>query len=311
MFENQHAPILSRVTLNGIVHLDQMYEEKDLEKSSKVGGGVFGEVFSMGNQNFLKVVPFGGIGQTTQNDICSEVRISSILSGCPGFVKLEKSFVFLEDHHRLQNNFDVMFNPSQLFVGLEYENCGTDLEKEFVKNPHQALCVFNQVAHTLAVAEEAWNFEHRDLSLSNILIKETKEEIISFIIDGQTVPVKTGGVKTSISDFSLSRLQDKEGIVFRDLDDVDKLFLGLDEDTIDGDYQYDVYRMMDYNNVKENEGDWKKYDPVTNIYWLYYLIRKMTEKFVEYSKDNDLKKLMEIKKVLLGFKSASEYVKNG
>ena len=336
------SKLLSLCSSTEIVQFDHIYDEKVLAKSSKLGEGAFGEVFAMGTaareQPVLKVVPVGGkvevngFEQTTLEEISSEVLISTYLSGlrsgqvnsCAGFVELRKSFVFrgnypkkllelwdkFEDKNGTENDRPDVFSEDQLYIGLEYGNGGKDLEKYVFKNPDQAFSAWNQVAHTLAVAEHGYKFEHRDLHWGNVLIKDTKEKYISFVINGDTFLVETGGVKTHIIDFSLSRLEDEEGIVFKDLSQDPDLFRGQGVDK-GGDYQFDVYRLQKTNN-KDN---WEKFSPKTNIFWLQYLIKKMIQG-VHYPKkskkttlfNKKLNKLKDIEKNLFDYVSASEYV---
>ena len=340
------SKLLSLCTESDIVRFENIYDDKILSKSTKLGEGAFGEVFAMGTADrekpVLKVVPIGGTVeingdvQTTLEEISSEVLISSILSNlrtgqgnvCEGFVELRRCFVFEgkypEKLLELWDNFSSVkgtendrpdvFPVDQLYIALEYGNGGKDLEKYVFRNPDQAMAAWNQVAHTLAVAENSYQFEHRDLHWGNVLIKETKEKKISFTINGETFLVETGGLKTNIIDFSLSRLEDQEGIVFKDLSQDPDLFLGQGTDK-GGDYQFDVYRMQ----RKNNEDDWEKFSPKTNIFWLQYLMKKMIQGVHYPSQKNkskktkslfnrQLEKLKQIESDLDNYESASDLV---
>ena len=63
-----------------------------------------------------------------------------------------------------------------------------------------------QVAHALAVAENALEFEHRDLHWGNVLVKATESKEVSFMVNGVLLNVPTRGVKVTIIDYTLSRL---------------------------------------------------------------------------------------------------------
>ena len=340
------SKLLSLCTESDIVRFENIYDEKTLSKSTKLGEGAFGEVFAMGTEDrekpVLKVVPVGGTievngdEQTKLEEISSEVLISSILSDlragqvntCEGFVELRRCFVFQGKYPEkllelwdqfanvkgTENDRPDVFPEEQLYIALEYGNGGKDLEKFVFKNPDQAFAAWNQVAHTLAVAEHSYQFEHRDLHWGNVLIKDTKEKNISFTINGETFPVATGGIKTHIIDFSLSRLEDQEGIVFKDLSQDPDLFRGQGVDK-GGDFQFDVYRMQRRNNGD----DWEKFSPKTNIFWLQYLMKKMIQG-VHYQSKNykskkskslflkQLEKLKEVESDLENYSSASELV---
>ncbi len=222
-----------------------------MEGSVKVGEGAFGEVFKIGvkeDSSVLKIVPFGGDvqindKQTAVEDVVSEVTISIALSRLrdgqksrtDGFVEVRGAHV-LEGAYpahllRLWDDFAHKFTENerpdklgngQKFIALEFNNAGRDLEKFVFRDAGQALQAWRQVAHTLAVAEEQLQFEHRDLHWSvsrsahflaltfscrgNVLIKETKAgEVVDCRLAGDTYKVETKGVHATIIDFSLSR----------------------------------------------------------------------------------------------------------
>ena len=143
------------------------------------------------------------------------------------------------------------------------------MEKYVFRNACQALAAWRQVVHTLAVAEAQLEFEHRDLHWGNILIKPTTEKTVTFTVDNKKYCVETEGVKTTIIDFSLSRLTSEavDGCtIFNNLAEDPTLFKGR------GDIQFDVYRRM----KTENGNSWEKFTPKTNVFWLDYLLAKMS-----------------------------------
>lgn len=91
---------------------------------------------------------------------------------------------------------------------------------------------------TLAVAEEAFQFEHRDLHWGNILLLSTKIKQLKFTLDNHTYAVPTKGVKTTIIDYTLSRMTFDNCCHYNDISSDEDLF------TATGDYQFDIYRMM-------------------------------------------------------------------
>ena len=78
----------------------------------------------------------------------------------------------------------------QLYIALEFNNAGKDLEKFKFKHASQALQAWKQVAHALAVAEEELQFEHRDLHWGNVLVKETTNKFVQFTLGGDTFQVE-------------------------------------------------------------------------------------------------------------------------
>ncbi len=63
------------------------------------------------------------------------------------------------------------------------------------------------MAFALAVAEESLEFEHRDLHIGNILVKETKEPTVLYNLNGFEVTLNTFGVQIFVIDFTNSRLR--------------------------------------------------------------------------------------------------------
>ena len=208
-----------------------IFPDELIKNSRKVGEGAFGEVFliSGDKKSVLKVVPFddnlpvNGEDQTSTEDIISEVCITSALSDlrktsrnqCAGFVELRSVHVFrgrypelllelwdqYDEEKESENERPDGLPVDQLYIALEFNNGGRDLEKFIFKNPCQALQAWLQVVHSLAVAEVGLRLEHRDLHWGNVLISETEAKTDEFTISGDTYQVETGGVETTIIDF--------------------------------------------------------------------------------------------------------------
>lgn len=88
------------------------------------------------------------------------------------------------------------------------------------------------------VAEEALQFEHRDIHWGNIVVRTTEVKFLEYKISDRLKNVETRGVLASIIDYSLSRLTcPKDGtIIYNDASQDPTLFTGT------GDYQFDIYR---------------------------------------------------------------------
>lgn len=100
-----------------------------------------------------------------------EVRNCTVFQGSYPDKLLELWDIF--DQEKESENTRPDFLPcDQLYIALEFNNGGQDLEKFVFRNASQALAAWKQVVHTLAVAESQLEFEHRDLHWGNILIKE-------------------------------------------------------------------------------------------------------------------------------------------
>lgn len=139
---------------------------------------------------------------------------------------------------RSENEHPKVFPDNQLFIVQELENAGRDLEAFEFLNSFQSNSVFIQVTLSLAIAEKAFQFEHRDLHWGNILVKETDETEIEFNFEGKVIKVPTHGVKATIIDYTLSRGICQGMQFYNDLSKDDDLF------SASGDYQFDIYKLM-------------------------------------------------------------------
>ncbi|XP_074539769.1 uncharacterized protein haspin [Halichoeres trimaculatus] len=270
-----------------------------MKKCAKIGEGTFGEVFSTknaaGDTVALKVIPLegsekvNGEDQKTFGEILHEIIISKELSslkdkqqnqthgfiglnglhcvqGCypPDFLRAWDTF---DQQKGSENDRPDFFEMDQLFIILEFEFGGSDLENSngTLASLGTAKSILHQVTAALAVAEQELHFEHRDLHWGNVLVKTTKQKTGSFLLNGTVHSLETKGVLVRIIDYSLSRLEIDELTVSCDISNDEELFMGQ------GDYQFDIYRLM----RKENGNDWSTYHPHTNVLWLHYLCSKL------------------------------------
>lgn len=111
--------------------------------------------------------------------------------------------------HPADNDTDRPFNfaEDQLYVVMSFHHGGQDLEGYHFGDMGQARAVVAQVCASLAVAEEAMGFEHRDLHVSNVLVKPCDEEYMEYELAGECFRVATHGVRAAIIDYTLSRLE--------------------------------------------------------------------------------------------------------
>ncbi|GMS84046.1 hypothetical protein PENTCL1PPCAC_6221, partial [Pristionchus entomophagus] len=168
------------------------------------------------------------------------------------------------------------FGNEQMFLSLEYQWGGLNLKKFHFTSIFQLLSVFCQTALALAVAESELKFEHRDLHEENVLVSATEETVIEFSYDRNKengdhggvhkwTSVPTHGIKTTIIDFTLSRITRKPESrrVIPGLD----IYHVLGDDICDQEEtseQYEVYKKM----KKLTKGKWKAYTPKSNVLWL-------------------------------------------
>ncbi|XP_046977805.1 uncharacterized protein LOC124543600 [Vanessa cardui] len=207
-----------------------------------------------------------------------------------------------------ENDNPAILPVDQQYIVLELANAGQDLESYQFNNAEQAYALFKQVAFGLAVAEEAYQFEHRDLHWGNVLISPTDQKFATFVVRGRAYRVARRGVAAAVIDYSLSRAALRlpaggRAELYNDLAADDGLFDAV------GDYQFEVYRLM-----REKLGnDWKNFEPYTNILWLHYTVDKMITA-LRYTRTNTkihkhyIAKLKEIKNRILDYGSAVQYV---
>lgn len=96
-----------------------------------------------------------------------------------------------------------------------------------------------KVSAALAIAEEMLKFEHRDLHWGNVLIKQVKsKKYVRFILNGKIIRVLSQGIEVCIIDFTFSRINYENRVIYNDLANDVTLFDGK------GDYQFEIYRKM-------------------------------------------------------------------
>ncbi|PKC13069.1 hypothetical protein RhiirA5_461055, partial [Rhizophagus irregularis] len=162
-----------------------------------------------------------------------------------------------DKEYKSENDRPDYFDDKQLYAVLIVEYGGVDLEHVKLKNWMQAWSVLTQVGWSTAQAEQSLKFEHRDLHWGNITIKPTKSKSVSYnlLLANINVEVETFGVRACIIDYTLSRMERGDEVIYVDILD-EGYFTGK------GDYQFDIYRMM----REESKGDWKSFWPKTNVF---------------------------------------------
>ncbi|KAK0419937.1 hypothetical protein QR680_014415 [Steinernema hermaphroditum] len=275
---------------------------------SKLGEGVYGEVYLVsweGQRDLaVKVIPFHGYDDKpstirfngellkSARSMLPEVVMTRELSALregdddmtDGFVELQNAAVVKGKYPRqLVNKWDeydlnrgsendppsTYSSPEQMYLLLCLGVAGHDLENFAIKNLKEAASIFTQVAFSLMVAEHAMEFEHRDLHVGNILVSREKvPEVISYKYEGNEYHFASHGVKATIIDFTNSRMRKEATVIYVDLEQDPDLFTG------EGDYQFDIYRMM----RAANEGSWRTFDEYNNLVWMHYLSTKIFEK---------------------------------
>jgi len=309
-----------------------------LKNCHKIGEGVYGEVFLYKNQSggtsVIKIIPIeghqivNGERQKKYEEIITEIAIAQELSNLranprnrtSGFNELKTvrcvygrypallldKWDLYDENCKSENDSPIIFNENQHYIVLELENGGTDLEAYRFDNAKQAYSIFEQVACTLAVAEAELEFEHRDLHWGNVLVSSVDWDTkLTFVLNGNVIEIPSHGTKACIIDFTLSRITLNDIYVYNDLSQDPDLF------TAHGDYQFEVYRLMQ----DANSNMWHKFEPYSNILWLNYLLHKMITALKYKSPHMKMHqvyidKMKILKQKICLFRSAQEFVKS-
>nr|CAI5819285.1 unnamed protein product [Callosobruchus analis] len=324
----QHHPVtareivLSRCQQTEPWKFSDCYPDSVLQHCQKIGEGVYGEVYLLrnpkGGTSVIKIIPIegslivNGERQKKYEEILSEIVISMELSNLrkntvnstSGFTELQEVkciqgcyperlldlWHLYDETKGSENECPDSFTEDQLYIILQLADGGKDLE--------------SFVAFALAVAEEELHFEHRDLHWGNVLLKSVEKNTkVRFTLNGNVYIVPTKGIQATIIDFTLSRVEYDGVVIFNDL--------SLDPDlfTAEGDYQFDIYRLMQ----KENGNNWQNFVPYTNVLWLHYILDKSIT-LLRYKNPGKklhkeyLNKLKELEEEVLNYRSVKDFV---
>ncbi|KAH8863390.1 Serine/threonine-protein kinase haspin [Schistosoma japonicum] len=316
-----------------IKSFDEYFEHILVERMVKIGEGVYGEVFQSPKRNVIKIFPVDGDDlvngekQMKFSEVYPEVFVSQKLSELAykyrrnrsvNFAQLKKATVVrgklpealasswrkYENQRGSDNECPDFLPPEQQWMVLESEFAGEPLANMRFNNCREARSVIEQIALSLAAAESALQFEHRDLHWHNVLVRPTRQWKLRYRVGGVSYAVFTEGIQVTIIDFTVSRLCHEGNIVYVDMSESPEIF------ECEGDYQFDIYRIMRDNNGN----DWRPFHPISNLYWLHYLMGKLLNETSYPRRDPDsqpveseLRALYDI--ILAGdYKSATQLV---
>jgi hypothetical protein len=156
-------------------------------------------------------------------------------------------------------------------------------------SPQQLTSVLVQVIVGLAIAENVYLYEHRDLHVSNILIKATTSSLIPFTLDGQRYDILSHGIKATIIDATFSRLTHNGKVYYRDLTSTLRAY-GTKKTPVKMSLQNRSYRQM----VRLTKNKWEDFTPRTNLIWLTYLCETLMKNEIMKS---DSALMAEIRKI--------------
>ncbi|KAF5194923.1 Serine/threonine-protein kinase haspin-like protein, partial [Thalictrum thalictroides] len=293
----------------------------------KVGEGTYGEAFKVGD-TVCKIVPFdgdllvNGEVQKRSAELLEEVLVSKTLNclrghgghvrnSCTTFIEtmdlrvcqgsydasLIKAWEDWDAKHGSENDNPKDFPEKQCYTVFVLAHGGKDLENYVLLNFDEAQSLLVQVTAALAVAEAAYEFEHRDLHWGNILLVRNEVSSVPFTLEGRKVFARSFGLSVSIIDYTLSRLNTGESIHYLDLCSDPELFNGRK-----GDRQAETYRKM----REITEDCWQESCPKTNVLWLQYLVDILLLKKSYKRSSKDERDLRSLKKRLNDYSSAKE-----
>ncbi|KAL6657519.1 hypothetical protein ACP70R_005299 [Stipagrostis hirtigluma subsp. patula] len=307
----------------------------DLGSIEKLGEGTYGEAYRAG-RTVCKVVPFDGDSlvngepQKKSEEVLEEVLLSLTLNNlradrgdsekeysCNGFIEtkdfrvcqgpydpsLIRAWEDYDARRGSENDHPEDFTSEQCYIVFVLADGGTDLESFALVDYNEARSLLVQVTASLAVAGSACEFEHRDLHWGNILLSQDEtpdtRHTASFTLQGTRMRARTFGLNVSIIDFTLSRINTGDAILFLDLSADPALFEGKK-----GDKQAETYRRM-----KEITQDfWEGSFPKTNVVWLIYLVDMVLQKMKQSRTlpANADRELRSFKKRLASYESARD-----
>jgi serine/threonine-protein kinase haspin len=250
----------------------------------------------------------------------NEIRLLSRMSKVPGFVEFRGACVLqgrmptqlIRQWHEYavsgrtveskDPNKKDSYAPTQLWLLIEMSDAGESLERGRYMPPDMqppttskskepylparfAWDVFWQIAKALAKGEVFAMYEHRDLHLGNICVKDQPSDVRTYTFDSifaidndscaeaddpvRVYGINNSGIEVTLIDYSLSRasLGPDETLAY-DFKNDKALLRGK------GDLQYDMYRYMAAVVGKRASSE---FVPRTNVMWLYYVLHLLLE----------------------------------
>ncbi|XP_070069190.1 serine/threonine-protein kinase haspin homolog isoform X2 [Drosophila takahashii] len=277
------------------------YAHYKMLNTYKIGEGAYGEVFRYTAKKgcdkpstdlVLKIIPIegsveiNGEKQKTFSQILPEIIITKEMSSLQGFANIRKVSTvkgkypkhFITQWERYnnekgsENDHPGLFEENQLFVVLELNFAGCDMSNFIFINSEQSYYALQQIILALAIGEEEYQFEHRDLHWGNILIESTAQKRICFKFQNSELNVLSKGAT--------------------------------------GDYQYDIYRMM-RNELKNNWTCYSpKTNILWLSYVIVKIMGSVKYKSINTKVHKlHIDKLKELQSIILTFESASHCAK--
>ncbi|CAG2101560.1 unnamed protein product [Medioppia subpectinata] len=264
---------------NEVIDFEDVFDPQVLKTCRKIGEGSYGEVFMAkdrtGKDVVIKVIALITNGGQEEEELFSHILPELVISKefnklktgltanrAPNYIhmlrvtatrglfpqKLMDAWNAFDDEKTSENDDPNNYTEDQLYVVLQLANGGSDLEARQFESALETLSICAQLALSLAAAEMAYEFEHRDMHWGNVLVSTAHVSHLEYCVNGKSYSLRANGVFASLIDYSLSRMSSDGFVIYDDLEKYGDLFEGR------GDYQFDVYRKMRVNN----QNDWQK-----------------------------------------------------
>ncbi|KAF3204229.1 hypothetical protein TWF679_009967 [Orbilia oligospora] len=285
----------------------------DFSHIKKIGESSFAEVYihkrDDGRSVVLKLVPLAQENNATE--VLQELKTTRALSPIPGFIKylgcqvvcsrvppeLEAAWrVWEVKNNERYSPTDRVFGDTTYHAIIALEDGGCSLDEARWSTWDVPLEIFRQTIKAFAQAEREREFEHRDLHLGNILVRDLKKEREGRIGEdtgvGRDLEITHAGfedVVVTMIDYTLSRAKIPEefggGVAYMDMEEGMFDVFGL--------YQFDMYRMVrdevlqvaanaagngkngGRRSERINKPDWTLHCPRSNVIWLHFLIKRL------------------------------------
>jgi len=199
-------------------------------------------------------------------------------AGC--FPRIQQ--VYLCDSQQALMHFDAFYSgqagtaayPRLEKAIITMEHCGVNLYRMLTHRRFVTSCalvsVYKQAVLGLVVAERAFQFEHRDLHASNLMVSHTSARMVKFELGTMQYSLPSHGSETKIIDFTYARLTTLDGEqLYKDLS---TLFDADAEYTVEQPDFYDGYK--DMHRARQAQTNWETYCPSSNLAWIKRFTRE-------------------------------------
>ena len=175
----------------------------------------------------------------------------------------------------------LLISPVEYAI-LCMEHCGKSL-RELSKNGtltvNKVASIIFQVLLGLAAAEALYEYEHRDLHMGNIMVRNTQKRTLTFVVNSKQYHVDTDGIRAFIIDNTFARMRIGTVHFYTYLSDKLASLVSNDADPTKTHLQSaqdKVYVVMAHL-ARDN---WAQWIPRTNLIWMRFVLDKLLSHMV-------------------------------